>query len=463
MTSAHTSHDTIAAIATPPGIGGIAVIRISGERAVTAADMLFRGASALSAAASHTVHYGTIVDPVSRGTIDTVLATVFRNPASFTGEDVVEISSHGGHFVAQRILSVIHACGVRPADPGEFTLRAFLNGKMDLAQAEAVADIIHARSERAHKASVDQLSGKLSRSVTELRQAVLDICSLLELELDFSQEGIELAEKNRVIQKLSDIEQRIHRLSSTYREGKVVKEGVRVALVGRPNAGKSSLLNILLKEERAIVSDIPGTTRDTIEESILLEGVEFIFKDTAGLRESMDAIEMEGMKRTSKAVEASDVVIHLVDGSQPVSDELLTMERDLRGNIGEGKVLLTIVNKADIRHEEVERKLPKNLLWISCLTLEGIDQLKQKLIAEAIPRHDPASSSVTITSLRHRDALERALASVANAREAVSSGLGGDFAAVDLRAALNYLGEIIGLTTPDDILNNIFANFCIGK
>lgn len=464
----HTNHthspaDTIAAIATPIGIGGISVIRISGPSAITAADSIFRGSSSVDELPTHTIQFGSIVDPVSRETIDTVLVSVFRNPHSFTGEDVVEISSHGGYFVAQKILSLLYRSGTRPATPGEYTLRAFLNGKLDLAQAEAVADIIHSKTEKAHKASVDQLSGKLSSAVKALREDIVNICSLLELELDFSQEGIELTEKQIVVEKLGKIQSSIAGLSNSYNEGKVIKEGISVALVGKPNAGKSSLLNALLQEERAIVSEIPGTTRDTIQESVLLDGVEFVFNDTAGLRDSVDTIELEGIKRTSKAIGSSDVVLILIDGSVPVSENDILLYDSIINEYSKTKTILRVLNKHDIRDSSIEFSAIQPSLWISCKTHFGMGELKRQLVESSIPHHDPSESSVTITNARHRDALERANISLENAKGAIHGGLGGDFAAVDLRAALNYLGEIIGLTTPDDILNNIFANFCIGK
>ncbi len=458
------SHDTISAIATPAGVGGIAVIRISGSGAFTCADALFRGSVSASNAPSHTIHYGTIVDPVSRETIDTVLLSVFRTPHSFTGEDVVEISSHGGYFVSQRILNLLYRNGSRPAEPGEFTLRAFLNGKLDLTQAEAVADIIHSKTEKAHKASVDQLNGKLSGIVQKLREEILNICSLLELELDFSQEGIELADREVVLKKLASIRQTIGELSASYSEGRIIKEGINVALVGKPNAGKSSLLNVLLQEERAIVSDIPGTTRDTIEESVLLDGVEFIFHDTAGLRDSTDTVELEGIKRTTGAIFASNVVLIVIDGSEPVSEEdaglyhALSAESEKRGGRS-----AWVFNKKDLSETSQIVDIPYPNINISCKNHDGINELKNMLIAISLPQHDSASSSVTITSARHRDALMRAAGSIDAATLSIHNGLGGDFASVDLRGALNYLGEIIGLTTPDDILNNIFSNFCIGK
>lgn len=455
--------DTIAAIATPIGVGGISVIRISGNSTFQVVDSIFRGSVSINEARSHTIHYGTVSDSVSRETIDTVLVSIFRNPHSYTGEDIVEISSHGGYFVSQKILSSLYSSGVRPAEPGEFTLRAFLNGKLDLSQAEAVADLINSKTEKSHRASVEQLGGKLSKTIQKLRGDILNICSLLELELDFSQEGIELIEKNKTISQLAHIENSIKNLMKSYQEGKIIKEGIKVALIGKPNAGKSSLLNVLLQEERAIVSEIPGTTRDTIEETIILDGVEFIFNDTAGLRNSIDSIEIEGIKRTSKVIDKSDLVLFIIDGSQQIEEEDFNSYNKLIDKFKSSKQFIWVFNKSDIKNKGENLIGTENPVWVSCKTHAGIVELKNRIVNIALPKHDSAASSVTITSIRHKDALEKALNSIVVAKLSINSGLSVDFAAVDLRAALNYLGEIIGLTTPDDILNNIFSNFCIGK
>ena len=459
------SQHTIAAIATPIGIGSISVIRISGRDSFPIINSVFKGSINLLNASSHTIHYGVIKDTNGSSIVDTVLVSLFRSPNSYTGEDVIEVSSHGGYFVAQKILSLIYSAGAIPAKPGEFTQRAFLNGKLDLAQAEAVADIIHARSEKSHKASVLQLSGRLSNYVNELRNQLLNLCSLLELELDFSQEGIELASREDVIKKIESVETEIIKLSESYSSGKLVREGVRVALIGKPNAGKSSLLNILLDEERAIVSEIAGTTRDVIEESIILDGIEFVFFDTAGLRESFDTIEQEGIRRTLHSLKQADVALFIIDSSHKVSQKDILLLEQINSSIDKLVPILTCINKIDIKDESfsIADLDIKHSVEISCKLHSGIDHLKKELIALSIPNHDSTSSSIVITNLRHKKALTSALNSLQKAKETISNGLGGDFAAVDLRDSLNYLGEIIGITTPDDILNHIFGKFCIGK
>ncbi|MDP1675573.1 MAG: tRNA uridine-5-carboxymethylaminomethyl(34) synthesis GTPase MnmE [Bacteroidota bacterium] len=459
------SQHTIAAIATPIGIGGISVIRISGPNAFTIVNSVFKGSINLIDAASHTIHYGNIMDPDGSSIVDTVLVSIFHNPNSYTGENIVEISSHGGYFVSQKILSLLHSAGAHSAKPGEFTQRAFLNGKLDLAQAEAVADIIHSRSEKSHKASVMQLSGRLSKYVNTIRDQLLNLCSLLELELDFSQEGIELATKEDVLKRLTSIEKEIKNLSDSYSSGKFVREGVRVALIGKPNAGKSSLLNILLGEERAIVSEIAGTTRDVIEESIILNGLEFVFFDTAGLRESYDTIEQEGVRRTLLNLKQANIALFIIDSSHKFSQDDILMLKQITESAGSQIPFLICVNKTDIKNHAFSLSdlgIVRSV-EISCKLSLGIDKLKKELVNLSLPNHDANSSSIVITNIRHKDALTSSLNSLQKAKKTISDGLGGDFAAVDLRDALNYLGEIIGLTTPDDILNHIFGKFCIGK
>jgi tRNA modification GTPase len=458
-------HDTIAALATPVGTGGIAVIRISGGNAVGIVDAVFRGSTRMADASTHTIHYGRIIDPESSSTIDTVIVSLFRNPQSYTGEDVVEISVHGGYFVSQKILEILHRNGARAAQPGEFTLRAFLNGKMDLTQAEAVADIIQAKTERSHRASVEQLNGRLSRHIDGLRQQLIDLCSLVELELDFSQEGIELTQKEESLRRIRAIGSNIQSMIDTYTTGKRTRDGVKVALAGRPNAGKSSLLNLLLEEERAIVSEIPGTTRDTIEESIILEGMQFVFVDTAGLRESVDVIEKEGIRRTIQNLQKADIALLIIDASQLLTEEDVVLFKETVGSLSRDIYSMYVINKNDLRHNQfsIAELPPLDYVDISCKTHSGISALKKMILRAALSEYDSLSSSIIITNIRHRDALQNALNSLKNAENSLNSDMSGDFTAVDLRESLNYLGEIIGLTTPEDILNNIFSQFCIGK
>lgn len=459
------NRDTIAACATPAGEGGISVLRVSGPRALAITDISFRGAVNAASAVSHTLHYGAIVG-AGEEVVDRVVVSVFRAPHSYTGEDTAEISCHGGYFIAQTILGMLLDGGARMAAPGEFTLRAFLNGKLDLSQAEAVNDLIHAKTEKAHRTSLQQLEGKLSRYVSTLRQELLDLCSLFELELDFSEEDITLADRAESSEALARILARVEAAVRSFAGGKLVRDGVTVVLAGKPNAGKSSLLNILLDENRAIVSHIPGTTRDSIEESISLNGLLFTFVDTAGLRDSADEIEQEGVRRTHVHLAGADLVVVLVDSSTRVSPADLALYRSIEETVSGHAVLLYVFNKSDTIADgfEASASMPgARCCSISCRTHEGIDRLKEMLYDAALPAYDAEAGGITVTNIRHKQSFERAASSILRARDAVDAGASGDLVAVDLRDALDHLGAIIGITTPDDILNNIFSKFCIGK
>jgi tRNA modification GTPase len=455
-------NDTIAAIATPLGEGGISVIRLSGTKAVEVADRIFRGRSLLQGVPSHSIHHGRIVHPVE-GIVDDVLVSVFKKPQSYTGEDVVEISCHGSYYVANKILETVIGLDARLADPGEFTQRAFLNGKMDLMQAEAVADLIHSKTALAHRASIEQLNGALSGSILALRQKLIDLCSLLELELDFAEEGIELADHDRVESSFDAAITDIKELINSYSYGRIIRDGVKVVLAGGPNVGKSSLLNVLLKENRAIVSDIPGTTRDVIEEAILIDGIVFRLVDTAGLRNTADLVEQEGVRRSRNQIYGADLILLLVDSSNVTTADGHDVVADVLRRYGD-KVLL-VINKVDIIHPSFEMGSfeSSEQISISCISSQGIDVLKRKMMQRIISECDPTSSSLRIQSERHRDLLKKTMNSVLAAKTTLQGKLSGEFIAVDLHAALNYLGEIIGITTPDDVLNNIFSRFCIGK
>lgn len=446
--------DTIAAIATPPGSGSITVIRVSGPASIPAADSMFTGRGSLADASSHTIHYGTLKNDEGK-VLDDVLISVFREPNSYTGEDSVEISTHGSPFIAARVIQLLMERGVRQAEPGEFTKRAFLNGKMDLAQAEAVAELINSRTKAAHRGARNQLDGFLSEKVKSLRSSLLDVVSLTELELDFAEEDLEFVPDNTLIEKINVIIAEVNGLIDSYSYGKIVRDGVNVALVGAPNVGKSSLLNYVLKEYRAIVSEIPGTTRDVIREEISVDGILMRFFDTAGIRKTEDAIEIEGVERSRGVVRDSDIVVFLNDAQIGVDNDV----RSELVTLVENEKIITVINKIDLlRNTEVVADV-----LISAKTGEGID-----LLFEILKRRVHIDSAYTeqtsvVTNSRHLYSLKKTVNYLKNTLSTIESGLTEEYISVDLRKAINSLGEIIGEVTTDDILNNIFAKFCIGK
>lgn len=455
------SIDTIAAIATPPGEGGIAVLRVSGPEAISIVDRRFRASAPLSTAETHTAHVGVIIDADGER-VDQVVCTIFRAPHSYTGEEVVEVSCHGGTYTSRRILEILLEAGACMAQPGEFTKRAFLNGKMDLAQAEAVADLIHARSDAARRTSLEQLSGRLSREVQALRQSLIDAVGLLELELDFAEDGYEFLDRDKVWGLMENARSTLDRLLGSYAAGKVYRDGVKLVLTGAPNAGKSSLLNALLKESRAIVTDVPGTTRDVIEEGLSIGGVLFRVVDTAGLRPTADPIEREGVERAHEQLRSADVVIWVVDLLAPVLPTREAVE-----SIGRSHLILAL-NKSDA----VSSSSPDpagldhraRVLRISAKNGDGIRQLEREMLTVAIGREtQDIPEGATVTNNRHYDILQRSKRSLTLAMESLDAGRTGEFLAVDLREALNALGELTGEITTDDIMNEVFSRFCIGK
>jgi len=463
--------DTIAAIATPVGEGGISVIRLSGKRAFDIADRVFRGKTTLNAAHSHTAHLGYIVD-LNANPVDEVVSTVYKSPHSYTAEDIVEISCHGGVLVTRRVLESVLEAGARIAEPGEFTKRAFLNGRLDLSQAEAVADLIHSRSELSHKSSLQQLAGKLSETVKRMREELIDTAGLLELELDFAEEGIELTNKEEIAVRIAAVTSDLRKLVESFSVGRLYRDGVKVVILGRPNVGKSSLLNALLNENRAIVTDIPGTTRDTIEENITIDGVLFRLVDTAGLREAVDLVEREGVRRTESQIATSDLVLVVLDLSQPIDNYELELIRLLRFKVESfDEKCIAVLNKLDLaRNGGGNSCVFRDLLGISrivklsALTHEGLDTFKRFLVDEVINKKLTGSDSgVTVTNARHQEALKKAMVSLELAMKSFENQQSSEFVSVDLRGALDSLGEIIGAVTSEDILNNIFAKFCIGK
>lgn len=463
--------DTIAAIATPEGEGGISVIRISGDDALDVVARGFRGATTIDKMSSHTAHYGRFLDEHGK-TTDNVIVLVFKRPNSYTGEDTIELSCHGGRYLTKRILESILRFGARAAQAGEFTKRAFLNGRIDLAQAEAVADLIHSRSERAHQSSLAQLNGLLSKQVGSLREGLVESIGLLELELDFAEDGYEFTEKTKVAGQLRSAISQIDNLLLSYSVGKVYRDGVNVAIAGAPNVGKSSLLNALLQEDRAIVTNIPGTTRDIIQESISHAGLLFNLIDTAGIRDTKDLVEQEGVRRAELTLSNCDILLILLDGTRSIGlEEEKAVLRIADAVNQRGAFCIFLINKIDLVDpkknlisaiEHLTRS--HDVLEISAKTHHGLETLKDLLVQKAL-REMPSKSEggITITNARHFSALERTSGSLRLALESLESGKSGEFVAVDLRSGLDELGEIVGATSTEDILNSIFSRFCIGK
>ena len=447
--------DTIVALATPAGVGAISVIRVSGPTSFSAVDNIFYGNSKIENAASHTLHYGDIKNQNDEH-IDDVLVSIFRAPNSYTGEDAVEISTHGNPLVTQKVIELlITNSDIRLAEPGEFTKRAFLNNRIDLAKAEAVADVINSRTEASFRGARNQLDGFLSRKVNELRSQLLNSSSFIELELDFAEEDIKFVNQDELLKRIDSILIEIDTLLESYEFGRVIRDGVDVAIVGKPNVGKSSLLNYILKESRAIVSEIPGTTRDVIREEVSIGGILFRLFDTAGIRTSDNPIEKEGILRSQETVRNADVVIFLEDVQQGESKDLLL---DLLNYTSPDKII-KVVNKIDQNKEFVKEADVK----ISAKTGDGIDLLFKKLKERTIGNESYTEKTAIVTNLRHHNCLKKSRENLMNARESILNKMSGEFISVDLRNAEMNLAEIIGEVTSDDILNNIFMKFCIGK
>jgi len=464
--SIHT--DTIIALATPSGMGAIAVIRLSGDDAIKIVAKHFKSKNPskdLNKVTSHSIHLGHIKD--ENRDIDEVLVSVFKNPHSYTGENVVEINCHGSIYIQQEIIQLFLKNGCRTATNGEFTLRAFTNGKMDLTQAEAVADLIESDSKASHQIALQQMRGGFSSEIATLREQLLNFASLIELELDFSEEDVEFADRaafRELVTKLSKI---LKRLIDSFALGNVFKNGIPVAIVGDPNVGKSTLLNVLLNEERAIVSDIAGTTRDAIEDEIVINGVTFRFIDTAGIRETKDVVENIGIKKTFEKIDQAQLVLHLIDANQ-VNDLHLKIEK-LKEKYPK-KRILTLVNKSDLLSEKKISNLVtnsdndhnSNLLFISAKNKVGINLLIDELTN--LTNIGALSNNQTIVSNnRHFEALTNALSAIKEVEKGIQNDLSSDLLAIDIRDALHHLGLITGAVSTDDLLGNIFANFCIGK
>ena len=469
------NQDTIIALATPSGMGAIAIIRLSGENAITIVDQFFKSKitnKSLQKQKTHTIHLGHIIN--NDRIIDEVLVSIFKNPNSYTGENVVEISCHGSIYIQQEIIQLFIKNGIRLANPGEFTLRAFLNGKLDLSQAEAVADLIASDSKASHQIAMQQMRGGFSNEIENLRQELLNFASLIELELDFAEEDVEFANRDdfqRLIHKISSV---LKRLIESFSFGNVLKNGIPIAIIGEPNVGKSTLLNVLLNEEKAIVSHIAGTTRDAIEDEIIIDGVSYRFIDTAGIRDTKDEIESIGIKKTFEKATQAQAIIYLFDASNIANKKYkdqIQLLKFVQTEIEKiqiqfpDKRLIIVANKVDLlSNKEIDtlNETVKNALLLSAKNKEGINKLTEELTS--LVNTGVLSNNQTIVSnSRHFEALNKALTEINNVQKGIDDNLSSDLIAIDIRQALMHLGEITGKVTTEDLLGNIFSNFCIGK
>jgi tRNA modification GTPase len=462
-----TNNETIVALATPNGIGAIAVIRLSGQDAITIANSVWKGKD-LTKQASHTIHFGNIVD--GELILDEVLASLFVAPSSYTRENVVEISCHASGYIVESIIKLFIKKGARSAKPGEFTLRAFLNGQLDLSQAEAVADLIASNSKASQQVAMQQLRGGFSNQLQTLREQLVNFASLIELELDFAEEDVEFANRDQLKQLIVDITRIIGRLIQSFELGNAIKQGVNTVIAGRPNAGKSTLLNALLNEERAIVSHIPGTTRDTIEEVLNIQGINFRLIDTAGIREATDTIEQIGVQRTMEKISQSALLIYVFDAEEITPEEL---KNDLENLQAPGIAMLMVANKMDLLNQEIKTEniktffkssgLPETqTVFISAKDKLHIDELKNKIYSTAI-KDQLSGDETLVTNIRHLEALQKTEESLIRVLGGIDGSITSDFLSMDIKQALHYLGEITGAVTTDDLLENIFSKFCIGK
>lgn len=459
-------NDTIIALATPSGVGAISVIRLSGENAITIVESFFKSVKKdkkLSNQKTHTIHLGHIIN---KGTIlDEVLVSIFKNPNSYTGENVVEISCHGSTYIQQEIIQLFLQNGCRMADNGEFTMRAFLNGKMDLSQAEAVADVIASNSEASHVMAIQQMRGGISNELKELRGQLLDFAALIELELDFSGEDVEFADRTKFKELVAKISFVLKRLIDSFSFGNAMKNGIPVAIIGEPNVGKSTLLNALLNEEKAIVSDIAGTTRDAIEDELIIEGVAFRFIDTAGIRETEDVVENIGIKKAYEKAENAQLIIYLIDAKTENKENRLA-EIDAIKTRFPNKKLLVIANKIDLIPQQEIENLQSNiehLIPLSAKNKVGIDELKNKLTS-LVNIGALSNNETIVTNSRHFEALNNALIAISSVQQGIDLEISTDLFSIDIRECLRHLGAITGDYDVDkDILGHIFSNFCIGK
>jgi tRNA modification GTPase len=449
-------NDTIIALTTPQGVSALAVLRLSGADAIKITDKVFVGKK-LEAQPSHTVHFGTIgIDKP----IDEVLVTVFKEPNSFTKENSVEISSHGSPVIVREIIKLFLQQGVRLAEPGEFTKRAFLNGRFDLAQAEAVADLIHAETDNARQAALNQMRGGFSKEIKELREELIHFASLIELELDFGEEDVEFAQRDDLKNLVAKIQGYLTKLISSFEQGNAIKNGIPTVIAGRPNAGKSTLLNALLNEEKAIVSNIPGTTRDVIEDEMILGGVAFRFMDTAGLRHTNDTVEAIGVSRTRESMKKAALILYMFDLTSTTIDEIQTEEAEVKAL---GIPYIKVGNKVDAANPTLLKEIEQqDFILISAAQGKNLEALKETILNQ-FKINTVKQGDVLVTNLRHFQKLSETQAALTRVLDGLKTGITGDFLAMDIRQSLHYLGEITGEITNEDLLANIFSKFCIGK
>ena len=452
---------TIAAISTPVGVGGIAVIRISGDKAVEVADHVFSGAMPLAKAKSHTVHYGHILGK-NKEIIDEVLVTVMLAPKTYTRENVVEISTHGGITASKSVLRCVIEAGAYPAEPGEFTKRAFLNGRIDLSQAEAVIDIINSKTPLAQKNAISQVGGGLSDEINKIRNQLIGLAASMQVIIDYPDEELEDVTAEDIFNKVTEANNGIKRLLNTAENGKIIREGIRTVIVGKPNVGKSSLLNLLAREDRAIVTDIAGTTRDVIEENENIDGVPLILTDTAGIRETEDVIEKIGVERSLKSIDDADLILVVLDSSTMPDDEEIKLLEETK----ERKRIIAL-NKTDIKDEtankEIRKIIGEDFIEISAKTGEGAQLLANRIKEMYKLGELEKNDTCIVTNLRHISALSKAQQALDNAAQAINSGMPADIASIDINGAIDFLGEITGAVISEDIVNAIFHDFCVGK
>lgn len=453
--------DTIAAISTPRGEGGIGIVRISGNNALDILEKIFKPKSgkAIKGLRNYSINYGHIFD--GKTLVDEVLVSIMKAPNTYTREDIVEINCHGGFVITEKVLEVVLKNGARIAEIGEFTRRAFLNGRIDLTQAEAVIDLIHGKTEKSVSLSLNQLRGDLKEQIEHLKKLVLDVAAHINVVLDYPEEGIDDPLPEHLVENLQEVLDTTDRLIRSYDKGKMIKEGIKTAIVGKPNVGKSSILNSVLKEERAIVTHVAGTTRDVIEEVVNLKGIPLVLVDTAGIRKTDDLVENIGVEKSKKLIESADLILFVVDGSRPLDEEDMKIHEAIKA-----EKVIGILNKIDIKEDIDLSPLTKISKWleISAIKNQGIDEMEEEIYRHIIDENiEDSSQKITITNVRHKSALEKTKQYVENIFDTIHAGLPMDLMAVDIKGALDSLSEVTGEISSEDLLDHIFSNFCVGK